>query len=365
MVKFLKDYLKKSSKDKLSFFEFMKLALYAPRYGYYASSAEKFGSHGDFITAPELTPLFAQGMAVQFAQIFQHLPQKNILELGAGSGKFAMDVLQALESKGVEIDHYYILEVSEDLRERQKAYCKKFDRFFPKMIWLDTLPPSNSWTGIVFGNEVLDAMPVHRFIKRDGKIWEESVELKGVNFSYGEPLEPSSELLMAVQILEERLGAFAEGYCSEVNLWIRPWLRSLYDSLKAGAVLLIDYGYSEREYYASSRKAGTLMSYFQHQAHSDVLFQPGDQDITAHVNFSEVAEAGIEAGFELSGYTTQGLFLAKVLQEIGPLEPSVSQHLRRLMHPEAMGEIFKVIGFEKNLDFDGLEFDGVNQMHQL
>jgi SAM-dependent MidA family methyltransferase len=350
----------------------MNLALYAPLKGYYSSRCPKFGAEGDFITAPELTPIFAKILAKWWPDFVDSNPKTPLpfLEFGGGTGKFAIDTLLALEAQRMPCPSYSILEISEELKRRQAEYCRQFPSLFPHMSWLSQWPPSGTFSGIVFANEVLDAMPVHRFVKKDGKVWEVSVEIQADQLAFGEPLPAHSELISTVNALESRLGEFPEGYTSEVNLWIRPWLAGLYDSMKEGVVVLIDYGYPERDYYAPSRTAGTLMSYARHRAHSDVLSNPGEQDITAHVDFSAVAEAAIQAGFSLSGYTTQGLLLAHLQDPAAssPFSAKESQQLRRLMHPEAMGEIFKVMVLAKGDRFAEIAantLDGINQVYRL
>jgi SAM-dependent MidA family methyltransferase len=394
-IKFFIESRAENRQVGVSFFEYMNFVLYAPAIGYYSSSMPKIGSHGDFTTSPELTPLFAKAIALQFEEIFSRLKDvqeegyKNILEFGAGSGKFAIDILLALEALGVEVEHYFILELSEGLRVQQQEYCSKFEKVFKKISWLDALPKEGSFSGIIFANEVLDAMPVHRFIKKNGEILEQSVRLKAdpkvepeIELEYGDPLKPSENLLRAVSLLEEKLEPFSEGFCSEINLFIEPWLKSVYQTLKQGAVLLIDYGYPEAEYYSPSRASGTLSCYSKHRVNNHPLLNPCHQDITAHVDFTQVVTSAMTIGFELEGYTTQGLFLANLINfnlssnhskafGFDQVDPMSSQHLRRLMHPGAMGEVFKVVGLSKNISRDSEEdlawlgFKGVDQRHRL
>jgi SAM-dependent MidA family methyltransferase len=382
----IKSLLENAPDQKLSFFEYMNLALYAPDIGYYSSNFPKIGSSGDFITAPQLTPLFAEAIATQSVQIFKFFKGRcdfNFLELGAGTGKFAVDFLLAAQKMGITVSQYFILEVSPGLRALQKEYCAAFPGVSEKIFWITELPKKNSFHGLIFANEVLDAMPVHRFLKKNGNIFEQSVQIKSQiksaedpkqnlafpELEYGDPLMPSEELFRAVQDLEFRLGPFPEDYCSEINLWLKPWMHSLSEVLEQGAVLLIDYGYAEAEYYSPLRSSGTLCCYSKHRAHSDPLLNPGEQDITAHVNFSELAAEGIASGLELMGYTTQALFLANLIDPEHVTQAQDSQHLRRLMHPEAMGEIFKVIGFHKNLNMDEhfswKGFHNVDQRYRL
>jgi len=330
-------------KSPLSFENYMNTVLYHPTLGYYSKFSPKIGKEGDFITAPELTPLFTRTLGKQFKELLNPLKTRQILELGAGTGAFAEDLLQYFSEENFRIDDYFILELSAGLRTQQEARLKSLKA---PLQWLNTLPKNLS--GLIFGNEVLDAMPVHRFIKRQGQCVEQSVILNdSLELSFG-TLPASPQVETQVRSLESRLGKFPEGYCSEINLWIRPFLNSLADSLEKGAILLVDYGYPESVYYQASRRQGTLCCYHKHQMNTDPLLLPGEQDLTAHVNFTEVAEAGLKAGLTLEGYTTQAFFLANLGIENTDQDPETSQKLRRLLHPESMGEIFKVIGFSKN-----------------
>jgi SAM-dependent MidA family methyltransferase len=368
VIDFIKNFMAIRGNDSLSFCDYMGLALYAPGHGYYVSGNEKIGPAGDFITAPELTPWFAQAMAYQFAEIFNRtgLPL-NILEFGAGTGKFAIEVMNQLKAQGISIARYVILEVSPFLREKQQEYASQFPEYLERMIWLDRLPAMGTFSGIIFANEVIDAMPVHRFFVNQGELLEQSVQIspKG-ELEYGNGLPLSEKLKTHLEAIQSRCGPFSEGYLSEVNALQGPWIQSLSESLKEGALMIVDYGYSEQDYYSRGHSSGTLACYHRHQMNTNPLFAPGEQDITAHVDFSSLAEAGISAGFELEGYTSQGLFLANLLSNIGEVDPVSSQHLRRLMHPSAMGEIFKVMGFSKGIEqFSWLGFGGVDQRHQL
>ncbi len=367
MIELIRDFLNKSSRNSLSFFEYMQWALYASEKGYYASNLSKFGTQGDFTTASELTPLYAQLWAIQCAEVMQRLGYVEILELGPGSGKFAIDLLQALAALGIEVKHYYLFEISSNLRARQQEYCRQFEPWVSKITWLEELPAQESFSGIIFAHEVLDAMPVHQFIKKEGKFWEVFVEINKDHLSFAEPKVASSELQFALENLETRLGSFPEGFQSEVNLELGAYLASIDRFLKAGLVFFVDYGYSEREYYQPSRSKGTLMAYHKHEANEDILSRPGEQDITAHVDFSRVAEVALEQGFTLEAYTQQGLFLANLRSHFSAeISPEASQYLRRLMHPAAMGEIFKVMLLQKKLPTSEWRgFLGVNQRNRL
>jgi SAM-dependent MidA family methyltransferase len=342
---------------QLPFDRFMELALYAPGLGYYVAGARKFGAAGDFVTAPEISPLFAQCLAVQCAEQLDALRGGDLLEFGAGSGVLAADLLGALASSGV-MPSYHILELSPDLRERQRAtLVERVPDLVARVRWLDRLP--TGFLGVMIGNEVLDALPVHRFAIADGVVLEGCVAAteEGLAEAWVEPRSPG--LVDAVRRVERVVGALPDGFRSEINLRLAPWLRAVGASLDAGAVLLVDYGYTRADYYHPERRAGTLLCHYRHRAHADPLRWPGLQDISASVDFSAVALGGQAAGLALAGYTTQASFLLATGLDrfLGASDPDdVVRHLalvqgvKTLTLPGEMGERFKVIGLAKGLD---------------
>ena len=335
----------------ISFARYMELALYAPGLGYYTAGAHKFGEAGDFITAPELSPLFGRTVARQVAEIMAH-SAPHILELGAGSGKLAADMLAELEQLGSLPDSYAILEISADLRARQQILLReRLPHLLDRMHWLDELP--EKFSGAIIANEVLDALPVHLVRWRDSAITERGVALAEHGFIWQERAITDTALLQAAQLI-----SVPEDYVSEICLAARGLINSLAQRLDHGAMLFIDYGFGAREFYHPQRSSGTLMCHYRHHAHDDPFFLPGLQDITAHVNFTDIAECGIDAGLELVGYTNQAFFLINcgitaLLQDTSPENLRdylpLSAQLQKLTSPAEMGELFKVIALSKGI----------------
>jgi SAM-dependent MidA family methyltransferase len=326
----------------------MELALYAPGLGYYTAGARKLGREGDFITAPEMTPLYGQTLARQAAQVLES-GLDQILEIGAGSGALAAALLAELERLDRLPRHYYILEVSPDLRERERdLLALKVPHLLERVIWLNRLP--TLYQGLIIANEVLDAMPVH--IVRTGApgTEEAGVALKDETFAWA--YRPAAaELLSAAAALQ-----LPERYQTEIQLVARGFVRTLAQSMARGVILLIDYGFPAHEYYHGQRSEGTLMCHYRHRAHADPFFLPGLQDITSHIDFSAVARAGGEAGLELLGYAGQAQFLVNCgITDIMLRTPpeNVAAYLpqaaaaQQLLSPSEMGELFKVIAFGK------------------
>jgi len=336
----------------IPFSRFMELALYAPGLGYYTAGARKFGASGDFVTAPELSPLFGRTLARQLQEVMQ-ASTPHILELGAGSGKLARDILGELARRDALPETYSILEVSADLRQRQQALLQEtLPHLFDRIRWLDALPETLS--GAVFGNEVLDALPVHLVYWHAGRILERGVSTEDNRFVWSDRL-PQNEALhdIASGI------AVPDDYLSEISLTARGLVASLAERLTRGVLLFIDYGFGAREYYHPQRHRGTLMCHYRHHAHDDPFYLPGLQDITAHVDFTAAAEAAIDYGAHLLGYTTQAHFLlnngiAELLQEIPPENVReylpLSKQVQRLTSPAEMGELFKVMALGKGVD---------------
>ncbi|MGA8864245.1 MAG: SAM-dependent methyltransferase [Gallionella sp.] len=335
----------------ISFARFLELALYAPGLGYYAAGAHKFGATGDFITAPELSPLFGRTLARQMAGITAN-SAPHILELGAGSGRLAVDMLAELEQLGSLPDSYAILEVSADLRARQQALiAENLPHLLGRVRWLDELP--ERFSGAILANEVLDALPVHLLHWRDSAITERGVATDGHGFIWQERAISDPVLLHAAQQI-----AVPDDYVSEIGLAARGLVNSLAQRLEQGAMLFIDYGFGAREFYHPQRRSGTLMCHYRHHAHDDPFFLPGLQDITAHVNFTDIAECGIDAGLELLGYTSQAFFLincgiTELIRDTSPEDIRdylpLSAQLQKLTSPAEMGELFKVIALGKKM----------------
>jgi SAM-dependent MidA family methyltransferase len=333
----------------IPFARFMELALYTPGLGYYTAGAHKFGAAGDFITAPELSPLFGRTVARQVAEIMAH-SAPHILELGAGSGRLAADMLAELEKLGSLPDSYAILEVSADLRARQQTLLReRLPHLLDRVHWLDALP--ERFSGAIVANEVLDALPVHLVHWRDSELTERGVAANGHGFIWQERVIGDAALLHAAQLIK-----VPDDYVSEICLAARGLVNSLAQLLGKGAMLFIDYGFGAREFYHPQRRSGTLMCHYRHHAHDDPFFLPGLQDITAHVNFTDIAECGIDAGLELMGYTSQAFFLincgiAELLKDTPPENLRaylpLSAQLQKLTSPAEMGELFKVIALGK------------------
>jgi len=344
----------------LSFADYMQAVLYTPGMGYYSAGMTKFGESGDFVTAPELSPLFGQTLAQQAAQILAEIPHGSILELGAGSGKLAVDMLQALEQLGQLPIHYDILEVSAELRQRQQITIEQhLPHLAQRVRWLSALP--EQFDGLILANEVLDATAAHLVIWQNGSIFEQGVTWHDQQFIWQPRPLTGGELLEIAQQLPpaQDLEVTGDRYLSEISLANRRLIRSLAEPLQQGVMLLIDYGFGEREYYHPQRCQGTLMCHYRHHAHDDPFYLPGLQDITAHVDFTAVAEMAQVTGLQLQGYTTQAHFLINCgitdllahapADQPGSYLPLANQ-VQRLVSPAEMGELFKVIAFSKSLD---------------
>lgn len=349
---------------QISFARYMELALYAPGLGYYSAGAHKFGAQGDFVTAPEISPLFARCVARQCRQVLEYLDGGDILEIGAGSGKMACDVLSELAALNCLPGHYYILELSADLRERQAALLKThLPHLMERITWLDALPRAG-WRGVVLANELLDAMPVHRFLLTEAGARELYVSWRDGHFVWREDLLSHPALTERITALGED-AALSAGFTSEINLAADAWVRSIAAVLDAGLLLIIDYGFPRREYYHPQRATGTLMCHYRHRAHADPLILTGLQDITSHVDFTAIATAACLAGLSVSGYTTQAHFLlSSGLDDMITDVPAslTRQHLetlqqvKKLTLPSEMGELFKVIALTRGIDAPLLGF---------
>jgi SAM-dependent MidA family methyltransferase len=339
----------------ISFARFMELALYAPGLGYYSGGAAKLGKDGDFTTAPEITPLFGQTLAQVVAAVLDQTAGQ-IIEFGAGTGKLAHDILCELTTMGVHISTYAIVELSGELRERQQAMLVDF----PQVVWLDQLP--EQFCGLIIGNEVLDAMPVHLVVKTDEGWAERGVGFENGKFVY-EDRPCTVDMLMQIPHAEE----LPTGYLTEVHPVAAGFMKSVATAICAGCkhsgngsvLIMIDYGFPAQEYYLPQRRQGTLMCHYRHHAHPDPFYLPGLQDITAHVDFTAMARVGLENDLDLLAYMNQASFLlaaglGDVLLRTSPAEPlrylPQASAVQKLTSPAEMGELFKVLIMGKNVE---------------
>lgn len=339
----------------ISFAEYMQLALYAPGLGYYSAGTTKLGAGGDFVTAPEISPLFGRVLARQSADVLEQLGGGDVFEPGAGSGSLALSMLEKLDELGALPDRYLILEVSADLKNRQEALFRtKAPRYLDRVSWVSEFP--QGFRGVVVANEVADAMPVERFLIRDRDVLQArvAIEENGFRWCYA----PAPQLLCnAVRDIESEIDAeFDDGYESDVSLALGNWVGDLAESIEKGFVFLIDYGTTRREYYAPDRHQGWLRCHFRHRAHNNPLILPGIQDLTAWVDFSAVAQAAVASGMTVAGYVTQAHLLVNggLDQELAdflswPVERQVtlSGQVKLLTLPAEMGENFKCIGLAR------------------
>ncbi len=413
----------KAQGGRISFARYMALALYAPGLGYYSAGAHKLGQAGDFVTAPELSPLFSRCVARQCQQVLAHnlsgLGRGDILEVGAGSGVMAADVLAELEVLGCMPEHYFILEVSADLRQRQQeTIALRVPHLAARVSWLDTLP-AVGFQGVVLANELLDAMPVHMFeieVRCDTRVTGGATGISERYVTWATPAPPGdtqgvvgersegfrlpqppldigasctadegrfvwchgplsdARLMQRITRIQDEYGGFAPGYISEINLAAEDWLRSIAALLVRGMVLLIDYGFPRHEYYHAQRSGGTLMCHYRHRAHGDPLILPGLQDITAHVDFTALADVASEVGLSVAGFTTQAYFLLSsgLGEMVAAHDPAdVRQHLmmtqqvKKLTLPSEMGELFKVMALTRDVDVPLLGFGFQDQRRRL
>jgi SAM-dependent MidA family methyltransferase len=354
----------------MPFARYMELALYAPGLGYYSGGSRKFGAEGDFLTAPELTPLYGQALARQVAQILA-VSSPLVMEAGAGSGRLAADLLLALDALGCAPEHYRILELSGELRARQQATLnERAPQFAGRVEWLDELP--ERFSGCLIGNEVLDAMPTH------GLRWNEEAQPevfeRGVSVEQGR-LTIAERPATAALLATAKAMPVTAPYRSEISLAARAWVSELARRLERGAMLLIDYGLPRHELYHPQRDGGTLRCHYRHRVHEDPLWFPGLSDITSHVDFTTVAEAGFEAGLDVLGYTSQANFLINcgIGELLGPEvgDGGTATDLRSrgavnvLISPNEMGELFKVIALGRGVPEPLLGFARSDRVHAL
>lgn len=374
LINVIRDDIRRAG-GRISFARYMELALYTPGLGYYSAGSRKFGEQGDFITAPEVSSLFTRTLAQQVAEVLQSLGGGGeVLEVGGGSGVMAADMLAELDRLGSLPSRYAILELSADLRQRQQEkLAKEIPHLLDKVVWFDELP-SAGFRGVVVANELLDALPVHCFsIEQDG-IKERFVTWENNRFQWvsGECETPGlcEQIREHVESLDVNLSV---GYRSEMNLAADAWLSAIAQMLDTGVVLLIDYGFSRHEYYHPQRNTGTLMCHYRHRSHGDPFVYPGLQDITAHVDFTAIAETAASIGLDVKGYTSQAYFLlSNGITELA--EQNVNnekdrlmqaQQIRTLTMPGDMGELFKVMALTKNVDINLRGFSMQDMRHKL
>lgn len=342
----------------ISFERFMEMALYEPGLGYYSAGSTKLGAAGDFVTAPEISSLFSRCLAAQCVEVFDRMGDGDILEFGAGSGVMAADILAELAAQDRLPLRYYILEVSGDLRERQRQTLhERVPHLLERVEWLDQLPAQ--LRGVVLANEVLDALPVQRF-----RIRGTQVNAVGVTWQLGRldwsEVHADPEFEAAVRAIERANGqAFPDGYLSEINLRLRSWMAGLAGVLSEGVMLFIDYGLPQREYYRAERREGTLLCHYRHRFHDDPLIHVGVQDIGAWVDFTAVAEAAVDSGLRVAGFTTQAHFLigcgiegfmANIAEQPVTERVQLARQAMVLTLPGEMGERFKVLGLAANYE---------------
>lgn len=335
----------------ITFSRFMELALYAPGLGYYSGGAVKFGAAGDFITAPELSPLFGRALSRTVAPVLTETGG-DILELGPGSGRLAIDMLRELEANNRLPGHYYMLEVSAALQSRQQqAIQQQVPHLAPRVHWLTQLP--REFSGVIVANEVFDALPAAVIRWKAQTVLERGVALLDGEFVWSDKNVTSTELLQVAQTLSP-----ATAYVSEISLAARGLIRSLALILQQGVILVLDYGFPKNEYYHTQRSEGTLRCHYRHHVHDNPFYLPGLQDMTVHVDFSALAQAGTEQGLTLVGYTSQAQFLInngilEFLSAISPDNPEkylpLSAQVKKLLSPAEMGELFKVLALGREV----------------
>lgn len=351
----------------IPFSRYMQLALYAPQLGYYSGGSQKFGMAGDFVTAPEISPVFARTLAWQLAQLLPDCGH-TVYEFGAGSGALAADLLLALDQLGTLPDQYYIVELSADLVDRQRSRLAECcPQWLNRVHWLTSLP--DRIEGVVIGNEVLDAMPCELIHWQDTQPQQRGVIVENHQFSWQDQPIQHPDLLSRAQSI-----APDGDYLSEINLVQSAFIATLGLKLQKGALLFIDYGFPQHEYYHPQRHMGTLIGHYRQHTIQDPFFLPGLTDLTSHVDFTVIAEAGINASLDLIGYTSQAQFLINcgitdVLAETAPVgHPDyirAAAAVQQLISSAEMGELFKVIGFGRGVTLDWLGLMDGDRCHTL
>lgn len=334
----------------IPFSAYVDAALYTPGLGYYSGGSTKLGAAGDFVTAPALGDFFARALVVSAAPVLAAMQRPRILELGAGTGRLAAQLLALLTAEGIELERYVILEPSAELRERQRAALA---RYASRVTWIDS-PAEVSIEGLVLANEVADALPFERIHKGAGDVRLLGVESDAAGFRAVPDPRHSVDVAGAMGLDAELVAAWPDGYTSEYRPMLHPWIGALADSLERGVMLIVDYGLTRQEYYRPERSAGTLMCHYRHRAHGDPFVYPGLQDITAWVDFSEVADAGRAAGLTLAAFTPQGGWLLEALAQTeiatGTLAAAAAAQLKTLVLPGEMGERFRLLALTRRVE---------------
>jgi SAM-dependent MidA family methyltransferase len=344
----------------IPFSRFMEMALYEPGLGYYSAGLRKFGEGGDFVTAPELGNVFARCLAGQIAQLAEQLDDPVILEVGAGTGQLASDLLTELRGTAPP-SRYLILERSADLRRQQQDLLRAaHPAWLHRIEWIDE-PPADPWQGVLVANEVIDALPVERFCIASGRVQQIQVSIEEGALAWHRSAAPDSLDTAVKHALGDRFGQLPEGYHSEISLMMEAWLEGLCAGMQRGCALFVDYGYPRREYYSTERSMGSLICHYRHRVHDDPFVFPGLQDISAFVDFTALAEAADHCGLDCSGYTSQAMFLlgCGLEQVLAGLEQipdrermALAAESRRLTLPGEMGEKFQVMALSRGIEDD-------------
>ena len=357
----------KANEGWISFEDFFDFVMYQPGLGYYSAGAKKLGASADFTTSPEISRLFGKTVSNQVKAFLNNFESPSIIEIGAGSGRLAYDIITNLINSKTDFDKYYILEVSADFRERQKQELSLLpDDAFEKVIWLDSILEAPV-EGIVIGNEVIDALPFKRFKVIDNKVHEIGVTIKNDQLTES-TRDADKTLAEEVRLIEKALNRdFEQNYTSEIRLNFGKWLKGVSSMLKSGAILFIDYGYSRQEYYAEDRKNGSMICHYRNTAHENPFLNLGVQDISASVEFTLLAEKALEEHLEVGLFTSQSDFLinGNILGELDKIEDDslriqLTQEIKQLLMPSQMGQTFKCMMLFKNISLDS--FDGIRDL---
>lgn len=351
----------------ISFEEFIDFVMYKPGLGYYSAGAEKIGHSGDFTTAPEISKLFGMALANQITPILDHYQSPSIIEIGAGTGKLAFDIMRQLNDYQVNFDRYYILELSADLKQRQQSMLSHLPtKTLNKIVWLDSIPV-DSIDGVIIANEVIDALPFTRFKSQNGQVYELGISVED-NQLIEQPRLADEILSNTVDSIAKEIGmTFQDGYTSEIRINFGSWFRTIESMLSSGSIFFVDYGYSRQEYYDEERTNGSMICHYRNVAHEDPLSNLGIQDISASVDFSQLADVALQRNIEVGFFTSQADFLinAEILGVIESvidegLKMRLTQEVKQLLLPNQMGEVFKCMLLNKNINPDN--FDGIKDL---
>ena len=351
----------------ISFEEFINFVMYKPGLGYYSAGAEKIGHSGDFTTAPEISKLFGMALANQITPILDHYQSPSIIEIGAGTGKLAFDIMTQLNDYQVNFDRYYILELSADLKQRQQSMLSHLPtKTLNKIVWLDSIP-MDAIDGVIIANEVIDALPFTRFKTQNGQVYELGISVED-NQLIEQPRLADEMLSNTVDSIAKEIGmTFQDGYTSEIRINFGSWFRTIESMLSSGSIFFVDYGYARQEYYDEERTNGSMICHYRNVAHEDPLSNLGIQDISASVDFSQLADVALQRNIEVGFFTSQADFLinAEILGVIESvidegLKMRLTQEVKQLLLPNQMGEVFKCMLLNKNINPDN--FDGIKDL---